>query len=52
MFKHFATSVESQQLFVYAFWFIHCKFFQVRRVKNKYITNATKSIAQFGAKFP
>lgn len=29
MFKHFATSVESQQLFVYAFWFVHCKFFQV-----------------------
>lgn len=29
MFKHFATSTESQHLFVYMFWFIHCKFFQV-----------------------
>lgn len=29
MFKHFATSTESQHLFVYVFWFIHCKFFQV-----------------------
>lgn len=29
MFKHFATSLESQQLFVHVFWFIHCKFFQV-----------------------
>eukprot|EP00904_Undaria_pinnatifida_P003688 jgi/Undpi1/1331/HiC_scaffold_11.g04723.m1 len=28
MFKHFATSTESQHLFVYMFWFIHCKFFQ------------------------
>lgn len=29
MFRHFATSVESQRLFVYMFWFVHCKFFQV-----------------------
>lgn len=29
MFKHFATSLESQHLLIYIFWFIHCKFFQV-----------------------
>lgn len=29
MFKHFTTSLESQHLFVYIFWFVHCKFFQV-----------------------
>lgn len=36
MFKHFATSLESQHLFVYIFWFIHCKFFQVHRPKGSY----------------
>ena len=34
MFKHFATSLESQHLFVYIFWFIHCKFFQVHRPRE------------------
>lgn len=29
-FRRFVTSVESQHLFIYMFWFIHCKFFQVR----------------------
>ncbi|CAM9625683.1 unnamed protein product [Discosporangium mesarthrocarpum] len=28
IFKHFVMTVESQQLFVYLFWFVHCKFFQ------------------------
>ncbi|CAM9670310.1 unnamed protein product [Ectocarpus sp. 4 AP-2014] len=47
MFKHFATSLESQHLFVYIFWFIHCKFFQedsrqeqahlLRSVSNCYV---------------
>lgn len=34
MFKHFATSTESQHLFVYVFWFIHCKFFQVTHIER------------------
>lgn len=38
MFKHFATSLESQHLFVYIFWFIHCKFFQVSVCGCKYYT--------------
>ncbi|CAM9867949.1 unnamed protein product, partial [Hapterophycus canaliculatus] len=47
MFKHFATSVESQHLFVYIFWFVHCKFFQedsrreqahlLRSASNRYV---------------
>lgn len=41
MFKHFATSLESQHLFVYIFWFIHCKFFQVRLITH---TNEMKEV--------